>query len=121
MNQWIKLAVASLTGIVISFSILWGIQQFEQNRYYNGYNQQQYQSGMNTQSGMNMQGYNANGEVGMNVQSNSGMNMQDTSGMNVQSSGSMSSQGSNMGMPMMDDKMMGMDKMMGTDKMMGGM
>ena len=96
-NSWFKLAAVSLSGIVISFSILWGIQQLDQSRYYNGYNTQQ--GGMNNQGNMNMQG-------SMNVQS--GMNGQQMQGdMNMQQSqGSMNSQQSQGGGMM--KSMMGM-------------
>ena len=102
MNSWIKLSAVSLTGIVISFGILWGIQQFNQSANYNGNNtQQQFQGGSN----MNTQGNNAqggmNGQNGMNGQSNSNMNGQN--GMSGQSS-----QNSQMSAPMMDDDMMPM-------------
>ena len=104
MNSWIKLTAVALSGIVISFGVLWGIKQFDQSKYYNGYNnQQQYQGGMNSQ-GMNTQGMNTQG---MNTQ---GMN---TQGMNAQG---MNAQGMNSQSGMGMDKMMG--QMMG---MMGGM
>lgn len=123
MNKWIKLSAVSLSGIIISFGVLWGINQFDQARYYNGYNtQQQSQGNMNAQTGanMNMQsnGMNAQAGAGVNMQTSSNgnsMNMQATPAMNnPQGSGSM-------GMPMMDMPMMNMPMMdmpMMKDKMM---
>lgn len=121
MNKWIKLSALSLSGIVISFGVLWGIQQFDQARYYNGNNtQQQSQGGLNAQTGanMNMQ------SNGMNVQAGGGMNMQTSSNgnsANMQATPTMSNtqSSSSMGMPMMDMPMMD-DKMMPMmdDKMM---
>jgi hypothetical protein len=113
-NSWFKLAAVSLTGIVISFAILWGIQQFNQSRYYkgynNGYNMQQSgmynQGNMNAQGGMNMQ----QGQGNMNMQQGQGtMNGQQMQGnMNMQQG-----QGSMNGQQMQGGSMMDMMKMMG--------
>lgn len=97
MNSWIKLAAVSLSGIVISFGVLWGIQQVNGTSYNNGYNtQQQYQNGssMNAQGSMNMQG-------GSSMSSQGSTNMQQGASMGMDQ----------MSMPMMDDKMQD-DKMM---------
>jgi hypothetical protein len=109
-NSWFKLATVALAGLVLSFILLWGIQQFNQYKYYNGYgstgtiqmngygNMQMNQNQMNSimnQNGMNMQG-------SMNIQGN--MKMQGSS--NMQSGMGMDMM--NKGMNMMDDMMNGM-------------
>lgn len=80
-NPWFKLAAVSLAGIVISFAVLWGIQQFSSYRYYNGYQAQGY---MNTQNGYYNGYYNANGN-GMNMQDGMGSGMNVQGGMKMQS------------------------------------
>lgn len=80
-NPWIKLATVSLAGIVISFGILWGINQF---------------NGINSNSSMNMGNNNQMSGMQMGQQgSMSGMNTQNginvrekvnAGGMNVQES-----------------------------------
>jgi hypothetical protein len=138
-NPWIKLAAVSFAGILISFAVLWGVQQFSNYQYYNhnnmnsntmmnggynwngmggSYNGSYNMNGMNQNnmsSGMNMQG---NMGSGMNMQGNmgSGMNMQGNmnSGMNGSSNSSMNMQGgsSSSGTGMMDDMMDMMGNMM---------
>jgi hypothetical protein len=98
-NPWFKLAVVSLAGIIISFGILWGINEFKRyNGYSNmnmgnmniGYEYHQmnrmpmgpqngmmgygYHNGMYMQGGMGAQGSmdmnDANMQGGMNMQGN---------------------------------------------------
>lgn len=98
-NSWFKLATVALTGLVLSFVLLWGIQEFNQYKYYNGYNSTGTMQ-MNGYGNMNMN------QNGINIQGN--MNMQGSSNMQG---------GMGMGMDMMN---MGMDNMM-MKGMMGGM
>lgn len=69
-NPWLKLAILSLAGLVLSSSLLWGINNFNTYNSYsstnmNGYNMPAY--GMSMQGGINM---NSVGNTPMN-----GMNM----------------------------------------------
>jgi hypothetical protein len=116
-NSLFKLAGVSLAGMIISFAILWGTQQMNQNQYYNGYNQ----NGTMNANGygsmysmpMNQNQMNSTQMPGMNTMGN-GVNMQGS--MNVQGSMNMNNmQGSSsmQGGMMMDKNMMG--------GMMGGM
>lgn len=85
MNSWFKLAAVSLAGMVISFIVLWGYQQYIQTQYYNNMNGMQmngygtmqgnsgYMPNMNMQGGWNMQG-NSGNMPNMNMQG--GWNMQ---------------------------------------------
>ena len=77
-NAWFKLAVVSLTGIVISFVVLWGINQFTGTT----------NSSMNMGNGGQMNGMQMGQQdsmSGMNMQGNmSGMNT--TNGINVRES-----------------------------------
>lgn len=78
-NVWMKLAVLSLAGIVLSFTLLWGIGQFNNMVSYNRYGY-----GMNNMP-MNMNGmYNGNmnmNNMPMNMNMNGSMNMQGGMGM----------------------------------------
>ena len=77
-NSWIKLAAVSLAGIVVSFVILWGINQFNttngagnMNMGYGYQNRQHYgMNGNNAMNGMNMQGQ---GSMNGNMQGGKGM------------------------------------------------
>lgn len=127
-NPWIKLATVSFAGLLISFALLWGIQQFNSYQYYNGYAQYGYDNNgmmntgmtgnVNASAGMNMQngtisaGMNASGNMnsgmgmGMSGNMNSGMGMGMNSNMNSSSNSSMQSSGSSSSsMSMMDDGM----------------
>ena len=58
-NTWAKLVVVSLLGIVVSFGILWGVNEFNRYNYAKamyGYNMNM--NGMNIQGNMNIQGMN---------------------------------------------------------------
>ena len=87
-NAWFKLAVVSLTGIVISFVVLWGINQFTgttnssmnmgnggqmngmqmgQQDSMSGMNMQGSMQGMNTSNGINVR-ESVNVSGGINVQ-----------------------------------------------------
>lgn len=91
-NPWLKLSAVSFAGIIISFGLLWGINQFSGSNSNQGIYQNRMQVSMNAGSnGMNMQG-------NMNMQGSSGM--QGNTGMQ----GNMGMQGDmNSGMGMMDN------------------
>jgi hypothetical protein len=98
-NPWLKLVAVSLAGIIISFVILWGINQFS------GYSNNMYS--MNTYNyGMNMQG-NVSMQGNMNIQNSSSgsMGMMDNNMMNMQGSSNSNNGG------MMDDMMSMMGNM----------
>lgn len=103
LNSWFKLAAVSLAGMIVSFLILWGLQQYNQYQYYNnmngmqmnGYSNMQgnsgYMPGVNMQGGWNMQGNSGympgvNMQGGWNMQGNSGYmpNMNTQGGWNMQ-------------------------------------
>lgn len=113
-NAWFKLASVSLAGIVLSFILLWGIQQFNQSQLFYNVNTQtngmnmQYNGGMGSMAGMNMGG-NINMQGNMNMQG--GMMMDNMKGMQggMMMDGMMNMQG---GM-MMDDMMNMQGGMMG--------
>ncbi|MEW9122344.1 MAG: hypothetical protein AB2421_06475 [Thermotaleaceae bacterium] len=67
-NVGFKLAAVSLVGMIISFLILWGFQQYNQYQYNNYMNQMQ-------MNGYQMNGYQINGYGNMPIYQNS-MNMQ---------------------------------------------
>ena len=80
-NSWFKLAAVSLAGIVLSFILLWGIQQFNQYQYYNNMNNIQ-MNGTNMQGGnMNTQGGNMNMPGGNTNMPSGGMMMDNMPGM----------------------------------------
>lgn len=94
-NPWLKLAAVSFAGIIISFALLWGVNQFAGYSNQNNLNRFGYQNIMNSSAyGMNMQG-------SMNIQGNM-----------MQGNMMQGNTNSGMGMDMMD-KMMGMDMNMG--------
>ncbi|MBB6215460.1 hypothetical protein HNQ80_001549 [Anaerosolibacter carboniphilus] len=93
-NPWVKLAVVSLLGIVVSFGVLWGVNEF--TRYNNaqamyGYNMNM--APMNNMS-MNMQG-NMNMQGGMNM-----MPMDNMNGMGMMKMDNMNGMGMMGGMKM---------------------
>lgn len=72
-NPWLKLSAVSFGGIIISFGLLWGINQFSGSNSSQGIYQNGMQVSMNAASnGMNMQG-NMSLQGNMNMQGNSGM------------------------------------------------
>lgn len=101
-NSWFKLAGVSLAGMIISFAILWGTQQMNQNQYYNGYN---------SNGTMNASGYGSMYSMPMNqYQMSTQMPGMNTMGNGVNMQGSMNVQGS-----------MNMNNMQGSSSMKGGM
>jgi hypothetical protein len=116
-NPWFKLAGVSLAGMVISFVILWGIQQVNQYKYYNGYN---------TNGTMQMNGYSNGNMSNMNQTQMNNMQMQGmqqgqnsmNNGMGMQ--GNMNSQGSMSNMQGNTNMQSG-SSMQGSSNMQGGM
>ncbi len=98
-NPWLKLAAVALIGILISFGILWGINEFNKNYYYGGMNTG-YGYNMNRMSNNDMYYMNTNG---MNMQGNMNMNgmaMMPMNGMNMQGGMGMKGMGMMGGMKM---------------------
>lgn len=86
-NPWLKLAILSLAGLVLSSGILWGINNFNRyNSYFsmnmNGYNMPAY--GMSMQGGMYMNNVGNTPMNGINMQGVMNMPM---NGMNMQQGG----------------------------------
>lgn len=104
-NPWLKLAAVSFAGIIISFVILLGIQQFSNYQYYS--NTAMNGSYNNTSTMNSMMQSNMNSGTSMQSNMNTSMNSNSSSSMNMNSS---SSSSSSSGMGMMDDmmSMMGM-------------
>lgn len=117
-NAWFKLAAVSLTGLIMSFVILWGVGQFSQYKYNNAY-MNNIQNSMNGQGYRNMQGMNGQGYMNM-----SGMNAQGSMnmpGMNAQGSMNMPSMNMQGGMSMPNMNSQGNSNMQSGMGMMGGM
>jgi len=84
-NPWLKLTALSFAGIIISFVLLWGINQFSSLNSNQG---NIYQNGI--QTSMNI------GSNGMNMQGNMSMHGNISSGMGMM--GNMNNSQTNMGM-----------------------
>jgi len=82
-NAWVKLAIVSLTAIVLLFAILSGVNAINTNNVYGNMNTgygYQMNGMMNTQGQMNIQGtFNGSMQGGMGMMG--GMNMQGGMGM----------------------------------------
>lgn len=109
-NPWLKLAAVSFAGIITSYALLWGVNQFSgytnqssMNQYGMQNTMNSYDYGMNMQGNVNIQG-NMNSGTGMGMMDNMMGMMDNMMGMNMQ--GNMNNGQSSMGMDM--DMKMGM-------------